>query len=195
MCVYLQMTWSVLSACSNAVIDVQPFKSSTMPINQFTKTINSTFELLDKVVQNYNPSFVPREVGAVISISAGIVKVSGLPGVGFEELLQFPGGVFGIAYNIDEDEIGVILLGEDALLNAGDEVVRTGRVMDIPVGDALIGRVISPLGEPMDGKSAITFTKRLAIERPAYAIMDRAAVFVPLQTGLKVKPPLLLMRF
>jgi F-type H+-transporting ATPase subunit alpha len=157
-----------------------------MPANQFNETINSTFELLDQGMKNHVLSFTPREVGTVIRVSAGIVKVAGLPGVGFEELLAFPGGLFGIAYNIDEDEIGVILLGEDSLLNVGDQVERTGRVMDIPVDNALIGRVISPLGEPMDGKRAIAFTKRLPIERPAHAIMERATVSVPLQTGLKV---------
>lgn len=157
-----------------------------MSTNPFTKSINSTFELIDKVRENHILSFAPREVGTVVTVSAGIVKVSGLPGVGFEELLKFPNGLFGIAYNIDEDEIGAILLGEDALLNAGDEVERTGRVMDIPVDNALIGRVINPLGEPLDGKNAVSFKKRLPIERPAHAIMDRATVSVPLQTGLKV---------
>ena len=157
-----------------------------MPLNQFTKSINNTFELLEKGRENFTHTVATREIGTVIKVSAGIVKVSGLPSVGFEELLQFPGGLFGIAYNVDEDEIGVILLGEDALINAGDEVERTGRVMDIPVDNALIGRVINPLGEPVDGKSAIAFTKRLPIERPAHAIMERATVSVPLQTGLKV---------
>ncbi|MCX6258059.1 MAG: alternate F1F0 ATPase, F1 subunit alpha [Bacteroidia bacterium] len=157
-----------------------------MPINQFNKTIDNTFEQLDQGRENHKFSLMPREVGSVISVSAGIVKVSGLPGAGFEELLKFPGGLFGIAYNIDEDEIGAILLGEDSLLNAGDEVERTGRVMDIPVDNALIGRVINPLGEPMDGKSSANFKQRLPIERPAPAIMDRATVSVPLQTGLKV---------
>ena len=157
-----------------------------MPLNQFTKTINTIFGLLNKGRENHTLSFVPREVGSVVSVSAGIVKVSGLRGVGFEELLKFPGGLFGIAYNIDENEIGAILLGEDSLLNAGDEVERTGRVTDIPVDNSLIGRVINPLGEPMDGKRWVTFKKRLPIERPAHAIMDRATVSVPLQTGLKV---------
>ena len=157
-----------------------------MPINQFAKTIDSTFDQLNQGREKHIYSFVPREVGFVISVSAGIVKVSGLPGVGFEELLKFPGGLFGIAYNIDENEIGAILLGEDSQLNAGDEVERTGRVMDIPVDNALIGRVINPLGEPMDGKSSVSFKQRLPIERPAPPIMNRAAVTVPLQTGLKV---------
>jgi len=157
-----------------------------MPINELNKTINNKFLQLVKGRGNHIFSFAPREVGSVVSVSAGIVKVSGLPGAGFEELLKFPGGLFGIAYNIDEDEIGAIFLGEDSLLHAGDEVERTGRVMDIPVDNSLIGRVINPLGEPMDGKGSITFNQRLPIERPAHAIMDRATVSVPLQTGLKV---------
>ena len=112
--------------------------------------------------------------------------MSGLPGVGFEELVEFPGDVFGIAFNVDEDEIGVVLLGEYWHLHAGDEVERTGRVMDVAVGDGLLGRVIDPLGRPLDGNGPIAADKRLPIERPAAAIMDRAPVTVPLQTGLKV---------
>ena len=106
--------------------------------------------------------------------------------MGFEELLEFPGGVFGIAFNVDEDEIGVVLLGDYWHLHAGDEVERTGRVMDVAVGDGLLGRVIDPLGRPLDGKGPVAAGERLPIERPAPAIMDRAPVTVPLQTGLKV---------
>lgn len=157
-----------------------------MPGTDLQGTVHNTLDQFSSAREKYVFSFTPLEVGAVISVSAGIVRVSGLPGVGFEELLKFPGNLFGIAYNIDEDDIGVILLGEDSLLNAGDEVERTGRVMDIPVDHSLIGRVINPLGEPVDGKGIITFGKRLPIERPAPAIMDRKAVSVPLQTGLKV---------
>src|SRR3978361_738060 len=120
-----------------------------MPLIELNGTVNSTFEQLIKGRENHVFPFATREVGSVISVAAGIIKISGLLNVGFEELLKFPGGVFGIAYNLDEDEIGTILLGEDSLLNAGDEVERTGRVMDIPVGNALIGRVVNPLGEPM----------------------------------------------
>ena len=157
-----------------------------MPKHQFNKTIDNAFDQLARVRKSFILPLVPREVGSVISVSAGIVKVLGLPGAGFEELLKFPNGLFGIAYNIDEDSIGAILLGEDSLLNAGDEVERTGRVMDIPVDNALIGRVINPLGEPVDGKGSFSFKQRLPIERPAPAIMDRSTVSVPLQTGLKV---------
>jgi len=157
-----------------------------MPSNDLNKSIQSIFVRLDDGIKDFDFSFAPREVGYVTGVATGIVKVSGLPGAGFEELLKFPGNLFGIAYNIDKDEIGTILLGEDTLLNAGDEVERTGRVMDVPVGDALIGRVINPLGEPIDGKGAIAYTERLPIERPAHAIMDRSPVNTPLQTGLKV---------
>jgi F-type H+-transporting ATPase subunit alpha len=91
-----------------------------MPISQFSKTVNETFIQLAHSWEKHILSFTPREVGVVINVSAGMVKVSGLPGIGFEELLKFPGGLFGIAYNIDEDEIGAILLGEDSLLNSGN---------------------------------------------------------------------------
>jgi len=149
------------------------------------KTINDILNQLEECTEKFSLPFAPREVGSVISVSTGIVKISGLPGVGFEELVSFPGGLSGIAYNIDASEIGAILLGEDTLLNAGDEVERTARVMDVPVGNALIGRVVNPLGEPLDDKGPIAHEERLPIERPAAAIMDRSPVDVPLQTGIK----------
>lgn len=145
-----------------------------------------TFAGLSEARENFTPQLTPREVGTITSVSTGIVRVSGLPGVGFEELLAFPGGVFGIAFNVDEDEIGVVLLGEYSNLHAGDEVERTGRVMDVGVGDGLLGRVIDPVGRPLDGKGPIRTTERLPTERAAAAIMDRAPVTVPLQTGIMV---------
>jgi len=157
-----------------------------MVTNKLDPTVPDIFTKLIKAREKYTFSFTTREVGFVTSVSAGIVKVSGLPSVGFEELLKFSGNLFGIAYNIDEDEIGVILLGDDSLLNVGDEVERTERVMDIPVGKALIGRILNPLGEPVDEEGVILHEQRLPIERTATAIMDRAQVSVPLQTGLKV---------
>jgi F-type H+-transporting ATPase subunit alpha len=145
-----------------------------------------TFAGLRQAREAVAPQLAPREVGTIISVSTGIARVSGLPGVGFDELVKFPGGVFGIAFNIDEDEIGVVLLGEYWHLHAGDEVERTGRVMDVSVGDGLLGRVIDPLGRPLDGHGPVAAGERVPIERPAAAIMDRAPVTVPLQTGLKV---------
>lgn len=144
------------------------------------------FSQLMEAREHHAFTLKPREIGYVISVSSGIVKVSGLPAVGFEELLKFSENLFGIAYNIDEDEIGVILLGEDSFIQVGDAVERTHRVMDIPVGNALIGRMLNPLGEPVDGEGPILHKERLPIERKAAAIMDRAAVSKPLQTGLKV---------
>ena len=157
-----------------------------MPPTESKESITDAFDKLKKGRETFVPSFSPREVGYVMSVSAGIVRVSGLQAAGYEELLKFPKDLFGIAYNLDETEIGVILLGEDSLLNVGDEVERTGRVLDIPVGEELIGRVVDPLGKPLDDKGHIGFSKRLPIQRPAPAIMDRAEVTVPLQTGLKI---------
>jgi F-type H+-transporting ATPase subunit alpha len=144
------------------------------------------FAGISEVREAFTPQLTPREVGTITSIVTGIAKVSGLPAVGFEELVKFPGDVLGIAFNVDEDEIGVVLLGEYWHLHAGDEVERTGRVMDVVVGDGLLGRVIDPLGRPLDGNGPVAASERLPIERAAPHIMDRAPVTVPLQTGLKV---------
>jgi F-type H+-transporting ATPase subunit alpha len=148
--------------------------------------LDRVFAGISEVREAFAPQLTPREVGAVVSVATGIAMVSGLPSVGFEELVRFPGDVLGIAFNVDEDEIGVVLLGDYARLHTGDEVERTGRVMDVVVGDELLGRVIDPLGRPLDGNGPVVAGERLPIERPAAAIMDRAAVTVPLQTGLTV---------
>jgi F-type H+-transporting ATPase subunit alpha len=145
-----------------------------------------TFAGIRQAREAFRPQLTLHEVGTITSVSTGIARVSGLPSAGFEELLEFPGGVFGIAFNVDRDEIGVVLLGEYSHLHAGDEVERTGRVMDVAVGDELLGRVIDPLGRPLDGNGPVTTTKRLPIERPCAPIMDRSPVTVPLQTGLMV---------
>jgi F-type H+/Na+-transporting ATPase subunit alpha len=159
-------------------------------MNTTPESLQSAFDLafaaMSQVREAFTPELKPHEVGTIMSVSTGIARVSGLAGVSSEELIKFPGGVFGIAFNLDEDEVGVVLLGEYSHLNAGDEVQRTGRVMDVAVGDGLLGRVIDPLGRPLDGNGAVVSSGRLPIERPAAAIMDRAPVTVPLQTGLKV---------
>jgi F-type H+-transporting ATPase subunit alpha len=156
------------------------------PSDTMASVLDGAFDDIDQVLGSFTPQLTAREVGTLTNVFTGIAKVSGLPGVGFEELIEFPGGAFGIALNIDEDSIGVVLLGECSHLHAGDEVHRTGRVMDVGVGDGLLGRVIDPLGRPLDGRGSVVTTTRLPIERPAPAIMDRAPVTVPLQTGLTV---------
>lgn len=128
----------------------------------------------------------PREVGRIIHNANGIAIVSGLPNVGYDELVSFRNDLLGIAFNIDKDSVGVVLLGDYWHLQAGDEVRRTEREMDVVVGDSLLGRVINPLGVPLDNLGPVDADKRLPIERPATAIMDRAPVKTPLQTGIKV---------
>jgi len=122
----------------------------SMEPESLQNVFDSTFAGISQTRKAYTPQLRPREVGRITSISTGIAKVSGLPGVGFEEVLKFPREVYGIAFNVDEEEIGVLLLGDYRLLQAGDEVARRGHVMDVPVGDELLGRIIDPLGRPLD---------------------------------------------
>ncbi len=147
--------------------------------------VDNAFVSVRQGLEAFQPELTPREVGIVTSVAIGIATVSGLPGAGYEELVRFPGGILGIAFNVDAEEIGVVLLGDFQDIHTGDEVERTGRVMDIAVGDGLLGRVIDPMGKALDGKGPVASEKRLPIERPAPPIMDRAPVDVPLQTGLK----------
>ncbi|WP_048122725.1 alternate F1F0 ATPase, F1 subunit alpha [Methanosarcina barkeri] len=155
-----------------------------------TKSLKDVFDKvfteIHQARESVTPTLTPKEVGRILTVSTGIANVSGLPTVGFDELIKFPGDLFGIAFNVDEKEIGTVLLGEYSHLHAGDQVERTRRVMDVAVGEELLGRVIDPLGRPLDNKGPIVSSKRLPIERPSPAIMDRAPVTVPLQTGVKV---------
>ncbi len=155
-------------------------------MDNLRKAFDAAFAGMSQVREAFAPQLTPREVGTIISIATGIAVVSGLPAIGYEELVKFRGDVLGIAFNVDENEIGVVLLGEYWHLHAGEEVERTGRVMDVVVGDGLLGRVVDPLGRPLDGQGSVASSERLPIERTAPHIMDRAPVTVPLQTGLKV---------
>jgi F-type H+/Na+-transporting ATPase subunit alpha len=156
------------------------------PPDNLQSAFEHTFATLSQARKAFTWPLNPQEVGTVTRVFTGIVMVEGLPGVGYDELLKFPGDVFGLAFNVDETEIGVVLLGDYAKLQAGDRVQRTGRVMDVRVGEDLLGRVLDPLGRPLDNLGPLMASARLPIERPAPAIMDRAPVTVPLQTGLKV---------
>ncbi len=158
----------------------------TPELPSLPQVFDHAFDALAQARQAFRAQLVPHETGTVTSVATGIVKVSGLASAGSEELLLFPGGISGIAFNLDEDEIGVVLLGDYWQLKAGDEVRRTGRVMDVAVGEGLLGRVIDPLGQPLDGLGPVISRSRLPIERPAAPIMERAPVTVPLQTGLTV---------
>lgn len=143
--------------------------------------------LLQAQIANYQADMTVKDTGTVIEVGDGIARVYGLNEVMAGELLEFTRtGVVGLAQNLEENNVGVIILGDYLDIKEGDEVSRTGRVMDVPVGEALIGRVINPLGMPVDGKGPIETTKRRRIEEPAVGVMGRKSVSVPFQTGIKV---------
>lgn len=150
--------------------------------NLFTDLDKSTDQCLEKDLKQMNI----EESGTIVSVDSGIAKVKGLQKVKNEELIEFPNGIMGLAFNLDPDSIGVILLGDYNDLKAGQKIKRTYKVADIPVGEEFLGRVINPLGEIVDEAGAVHAEKRLPVERPAPPIMKRAPVFEPLQTGLKV---------
>ena len=161
-------------------------KRMNMKHENLNKLFDKVFTGISQAQKKFTPEMKPREIGTITSVSTGIAMVSGLPGVGFDELIEFPGGISAISFNVDSEEIGTVLLGEHWHLQAGDEVRRTGRVMDVAVGEELLGRVVDPLGRPLDGRGSPASDKRLPVERPAPPIMDRAPVTEPLQTGIKV---------
>ena len=155
--------------------------------NQELKTfLDDTFSTMDKVLDEQKPELRQYEIGLVTSVGRDIARVSGLPNIRAEELVRFSGNYMGLVFNIDPEEIGVILLDPSENLQVGTEVHRTKRVLDVPVGEGLLGRVVDPMGRPLDGLGEINTVKRLPVERPAPAVMDRAPVTVPLQTGIKV---------
>ena len=148
--------------------------------------LDDTFSTMDEVLEKQKPELRQHEIGTIQFVGRDIARVSGLPNIRAEELVRFAGNYMGLVFNIDPEEIGVILLDPSENLQVGEEVHRTKRVLDVPVGEGLLGRVVDPLGRPLDGLGDISTVKRLPVERPAPAVMDRAPVVVPLQTGIKV---------
>lgn len=148
----------------------------------------SSEEIRDALAQfrdSYDPSATRSEIGAVVEAADGIARVSGLPSAMANELLEFPGGVLGVAQNLDEREIGAVVLGSFEEIKEGDEVRRTGEVLSVPVGDAFLGRVINPLGQPIDGKGPIEAESERPLELQAPTVLQRKPVHEPMQTGLK----------
>jgi len=141
---------------------------------------------VDGGLRRVAPGVAPREVGRVLSVVSGVAWVSGLAEVRSEELLRLSGDLAGLAFELRQDRLGVVLLQSPNEIEAGDRVERTGRVLDFPVGDALLGRVVDPIGRPLDEAGPIHAGERAPVEREAPAIMDRAPVSEPLQTGIKV---------
>lgn len=149
-------------------------------------TLEDTFAILDRLIADESPRLTQREVGVVHFVGQGIVRAGGLPHVKAEEIVRFPGNTLGYVFNIDPEEIGIILLGPTENIRAGMEVRRTGRVLDVPVGEDLLGRVVDSFGRPRDGLGEVRTIRRYPVEREAPPVMARAPVTVPLQTGLKV---------
>ncbi len=141
--------------------------------------------LLREEIENYDRAVNVAETGSVISVGDGIARIYGLENVMAGELIEFKGGVSGIALNLEEDQVGAVLLGEYSGIKEGDEVRRTGRIMSVPVGEAMVGRVVNALGQPIDGKGPIETKQYNPVERLAPGVVDRKGVKEPLQTGLK----------
>jgi F-type H+-transporting ATPase subunit alpha len=150
-----------------------------------TITANDITAALRKNLEGWSPSLKQETVGYVASIADGVARVKGLPNVMASELLEFPGGLIGVTLNIDEDDLGVVLMGEASHVQERDPVKQTGNVLSVPVGDGLLGRVVDPLGNPIDGKGPIESTERRLLETQAPSVVERKPVHQPLQTGIK----------
>src|SRR5688500_18668893 len=155
-------------------------------MSDFTINSEDIASALRKRLEGFNPALSSAQVGRVVEVGDGIARVSGLPGVSVNELLEFEGGTLGIALNLDEESIGAVILGEVDEIEEGGTVQATGRILQIPVGDGLLGRVVNALGEPIDGKGPIANATMRRVEIQAPGIVDRQPVKEPLQTGIKV---------
>ncbi len=142
-------------------------------------------QVLRTEIEAFEKTVAVEETGTVLSVGDGIARVYGCEKVMYGELLEFPGGVFGLAMNLEEHSVGVVLLGDDRAIKEGDEVRRTARIMEVPVGNAIVGRVVNALGQPIDGKGPIQTNEFRPVERLAPGVIDRAPVKEPLQTGIK----------
>jgi len=156
-----------------------------MPDELLESELDAAMAYVRQALDGTTPVLRVRDTGTVIQVGGGIARASGLPGVFSEELVEFPGGVFGIVADLDPDEVGILMLGQSDRVAAGVEVARTGREVDIPVGEALLGRVLDATGEPLDRRRPPVASARWPIEREAPAIIDRAPVSQPLETGIK----------
>src|SRR5271170_3489348 len=141
--------------------------------------------VLREEIENYEKVVNVSETGSVISVGDGIARIYGLENVMAGELIEFAGGVSGIALNLEEDQVGAVMLGDYTNIKEGDEVKRTGTIMSVPVGEGLIGRVVDALGNPIDDKGPLATKERLPVERIAPGVIDRQPVEEPMNTGLK----------
>ena len=141
--------------------------------------------VIKEQLRNYGADVAVDQVGTVLQVGDGIARIAGLSGCLAGEMLEFPGDTFGLALNLEEESVGAVILGDYRHLREGDTVKRTERVLEVPVGQAMLGRVVDPLGRPLDGKGPIKAESARKIESPAPGLADRKSVHEPLQTGLK----------
>ncbi|HVK80409.1 MAG TPA: F0F1 ATP synthase subunit alpha, partial [Verrucomicrobiae bacterium] len=141
--------------------------------------------ILKEQIKGFGAEAQVAEVGRVLSVGDGIARVYGLESVQAGEMVEFPGGIKGMALNLERDNVGVVIFGEDRNLKEGDTVKRLGEIVDVPVGKGLLGRVVNPLGEPIDGKGPIASTERRTVDVKAPGIIPRKSVHEPMQTGIK----------
>ena len=141
--------------------------------------------IIKEQITHYQSQIKLTDVGTVVTVGDGIAHIHGLENCMSGELLEFPGGVYGMAQNLEEDLVGAVILGSDQNIREGDTVKRTKRIVEVPVGEAMLGRVVDALGKPIDGKGPINTTESRPVECPAPGIIERAPVNVPLQTGIK----------
>jgi len=144
---------------------------------------------IDNYVSSFEVGTDRQEIGTVIDAGDGIAHVEGLPSVMTQELLEFAGGVLGVALNLDEHSVGAVILGEFDKIEEGQQVKRTGEVLSVPVGDEFLGRVVNPLGQPIDGRGDISAATRRALELQAPSVVQRQSVSEPLQTGIRPSTP------
>jgi len=147
--------------------------------------VNLISYLIKKEISGYENKIETSDVGTVVTVGDGIATIYGLDKAMYGELVLFPNNVYGMVMNLNEDSVGVVILGKDTSIYEGDMVKRTGRVVSVPVGDEMLGRVVNALGQSIDGKGDIKTSQEAPIEAPAPAIMDRQPVTEPLQTGIK----------
>src|SRR5512144_1421072 len=142
-------------------------------------------DLIGQRIQNFAGGTEARNVGSVMSVADGVVRIHGLADVRYGEMIEFPGNVFGLALNLEQDSVGAVVLGEYKGISEGDTVKTTGRILEVPVGRELLGRVVDALGQPIDGKGPLKTTKTAPIERVAPGVIYRKSVAQPVQTGYK----------
>ena len=142
-------------------------------------------ELIKQRIKNFDAKAEARDVGTIIALTDGICRIHGLADVQYGEMIEFPGSSFGLALNLEQDSVGAVVLGDYKHISEGDTVKTTGRILEVPVGEALLGRVVDALGAPIDGKGPIKASGTSPVEKVAPGVIDRQSVSQPVQTGLK----------